>query len=181
MRVLWHFIDTRNINIVICVCMATSVNVCVRLLSASNYQDISRPIAARQYCLSAPPSLPLRTSPDIHMSSVDSATSPSSNFEALFNAALEECIKQKGIDLADHPLAAKIDACGTVADVLDVFQEQAQAFDEFRTGDPRLIKCLKPVVGGLNSLCSSSTLSSGASIVSVRVSRDSLSQYYKLN
>jgi hypothetical protein len=58
--------------------------------------------------------------------------STSSNFEALFNATLAKYTKQTGNDLRNHPLASRIDSCDSPDSILDIFQEQARAFKEFR-------------------------------------------------
>jgi hypothetical protein len=66
----------------------------------------------------------------------------SSNFEALYDAALEKYTEQTGKDLRNHPLAHRIERCDSPASLLAVFQEQAQTFDEFRNGDHRIINWL---------------------------------------
>jgi hypothetical protein len=83
------------------------------------------------------------------MSSTPNTTFTSSNFEALLNTALTKYAEQTGIGLWDHPLASKIDSCDNPESILDIFQEQAQAFDELRKGDTRLFKWLRPVVNVL--------------------------------
>ena len=65
-------------------------------------------------------------------------------------------------DLHTHPVAAQFNKCDTPHAVLDVFRKQAQAFEEFRKGDDRLITWLDPTVNIL-SKCSATigeTLSS---------------------
>ncbi|KAN0111234.1 hypothetical protein V8E52_008714 [Russula decolorans] len=56
-------------------------------------------------------------------------TSTSSNFEVLFNAALAKYTNQTGNDLRNHPLAIMIDSCDSPDSILDIFQEQARAFE----------------------------------------------------
>jgi hypothetical protein len=63
------------------------------------------------------------------------ATSTLSNFEALFDAALDKYKKRTGQDLRNHPLAAIIDRCDSPNAILTIFQEQSRAFDEFRNGN----------------------------------------------
>jgi hypothetical protein len=104
------------------------------------------------------------------MSSTPDTTFTSSNFETLLNAALTEYTEQTGIGLWDHPLASKIDSCGDPESILDIFQEQAQAFDKFRMGDTRLFGWwLKPVVKMLNNI-SIVTRNASASLVSPETS-----------
>ena len=93
-------------------------------------------------------------------------SSPLSTFETLFNTALEKYAKRTGQDLRNHPLATAIDRCESPDDILAIFQAQSQAFDEFRNGDPKLIKWLRPVVNGLHTISTNTVLSAGTSFVS---------------
>jgi hypothetical protein len=100
------------------------------------------------------------------MSSTARTTSSSFNFDVCFDAALAEYTHQTGKDLLKHPLRSKIDVCDSAQDILAIFQEQAKTFDEFRKGDHKLIKWLRPVVDGLYTLSASAALSAGISLVS---------------
>ena len=102
----------------------------------------------------------------IDMSSTANTTSTSSNFKALFDAALDKYTKRTGQDLRNHPMAAIIDRCGSLDSVLAVFQEQSLAFDRFRSGDPELLKWLTPVVNRLHAISTNAALSAGTSLVS---------------
>ena len=93
-------------------------------------------------------------------------SSPRSKFETFFETALAKYAKCTGQDLRNHPLAAAIDRCDSPDSILAMFQEQSQAFDEFRNGDPKLIKLLGPVVNGLHAISTNTVLSSAASLVS---------------
>jgi len=95
-----------------------------------------------------------------------SASPTSSDFEALFNTALTKYTEQTGKDLRNHPLAHRIGRCNSPDSLLDVFQEQAQAFEEFRSGDRRLTKWLQPIVNCVYALSTNAALSSGVSVVS---------------
>jgi hypothetical protein len=86
------------------------------------------------------------------MSSASSSAYSSSTFGALFNAALEKYTKKTGKDLRSHPLASEIDSCDSPDSIINIFREQAQAFDEFKRGDTQLFKWLKPVVNVLHAL-----------------------------
>ena len=94
-------------------------------------------------------------------------TSTASNFHAILNAALKDYAKKTGRDLCDldHPLASKLDSCDSPDDILDIFQEQAREFDEFRKGDATLVQWLKPVVKVLHTLTTNEVLGSSASSV----------------
>jgi len=91
--------------------------------------------------------------------------SPLSNFETLFDTALAKYAERTGHDLHNHPLAATIDRCGSLESILSIFQAQSQAFDEFRNGDPKLIKWLRPVVNGLHAISTNTVLSTSANLV----------------
>jgi hypothetical protein len=90
---------------------------------------------------------------------------PSSNFRVLFDAALTKYTKCTGKDLREHPLAYMIERCESPDAILEIFQEQSQAFDEFRNGNPKLIEWLTPVVNGLHAISTSAVLNAGASLV----------------
>ena len=100
------------------------------------------------------------------MSSASNASSSLSTFETLFDTALANYAKRTGQDLRNHPLAAIIDRCESPDYILALFKAQSYAFDEFRNGDPKLVKWLKPVVNGLHAISTNTVLSAGASLVS---------------
>ncbi len=100
------------------------------------------------------------------MSSTSNTTSSSSHFNVLLNAALTKYTEQTGNDLRDHPLASRIDSCDSAESILDIFQEQATEFDEFRKSDNKLFKWLAPVVKVLHALSTNKALSEHASLVS---------------
>jgi hypothetical protein len=100
------------------------------------------------------------------MSSASNTLSTSSNFETLINAALTKYTKQTGKDLRNHPLADRIDSCDSADSILVIFQEQAEAFNEFREGDTKLFKWLKPVVDVLHRLSTNDVLSGSSGLVS---------------
>lgn len=102
------------------------------------------------------------------MSSALSTTPTSANFEAIFNAAVAHYTNQTGKDLYSHPLASRVSACDSEESVLAIFQEQAQAFDKFRNGNPKLVRWLQPIVRGLYTLSTCPTLSTSVSLVSFK-------------
>jgi len=59
-----------------------------------------------------------------------------------------------------------IDRCKSPDGILAIFQEQSMAFDQFRNGDPKLIKWLAPLVDRLHAISTSAVISAGASLVS---------------
>src|SRR5947208_13780140 len=88
------------------------------------------------------------------------------NFETLFDAALAKYMKQTGTDLRNHPLTTTIHSCDSLDSIPVIFEEQAKAFDEFRSGDSKLIQLLRPVVDGLHAIFASAALSTGVALVS---------------
>jgi len=86
------------------------------------------------------------------MSPTPKTTSASLNFQALLGTALAKYTTYTGQDLRNHPLAAVIDRCNSPESILAVLREQAQAFDEFKNGDSKLIKWLTPIVNTLHAI-----------------------------
>ena len=74
-----------------------------------------------------------------------------SRSQVLFEAAMQDYEKKTGIVLAKHPLAERLQNCDTVESVSAVFQEQTQAFSDFRGGD-KVLKPLKTIVSVLHKL-----------------------------
>lgn len=101
------------------------------------------------------------------MSSTSNTTSTASNFQAIFDAALKDYTKKTGKDLSDldHPLASKLDTCDTPDSIINIFQEQAREFGEFRKGDTKLLKWLKPIVKILHPISTNKVLSDSVSSV----------------
>ena len=92
--------------------------------------------------------------------------STSSNFQPIFQTALAEYFKKTGKDLRNHPLVSEIESCDSAESMLAIFRKQASAFDDFRNGDPKLIKCLRPIVSNLYAITSSPALGAVVSGVS---------------
>jgi hypothetical protein len=102
------------------------------------------------------------------MHSILDTTSTSTNFEALFEAALAKFTKCTGTDLRNHPIATLIDTCTSPDAILAIFQEQSLAFHEFKNGDPLLIGRLEPIVDALHAISTNAALRNGASFVRSR-------------
>ncbi|KAF8258919.1 hypothetical protein EI94DRAFT_1067454 [Lactarius quietus] len=71
-------------------------------------------------------------------------TSPS-NFQLIIDA-FDDYAKQVGTDLTKNPLADALRASDSSNAVLELLQEKAHAFKDYRDGDRKLISWLKPVV-----------------------------------
>ena len=91
------------------------------------------------------------------------ATSSSSRFQAIFEAALKSYQKQTKNDLLAHPLASQLQDCDSTNAILAILQDQVRQFDKSHSGDERLTKWLGPTVNVLNAF--SATISGGVSLV----------------
>ncbi|KAH9044932.1 hypothetical protein EDB83DRAFT_1563086 [Lactarius deliciosus] len=74
------------------------------------------------------------------MSSSPKTSSSSSDFVSILDAALSEYNKKTGKDLLGQPLTADLGRCASVDDILTILQHHANAFEQFRRGDHRLMK-----------------------------------------
>ncbi len=94
-------------------------------------------------------------------------TPPPSPLQTVFSDALVEYKKQTGKDIVEHPLSRRLVYCKSPDDILAVFKEQAQAFEQFRKGDwkVQLMRRLKPVVHVVLSLSISGVLGEGLGLV----------------
>ena len=97
------------------------------------------------------------------MSSTIQASSSAPNFLPIFEKALEEYKKKTGKDLADHPLAAEINACRSPEAILKVLEGKANELNRSQNSDERLTKWLNPTVNILSAL--SVSLGQGAGLV----------------
>ncbi len=88
----------------------------------------------------------------------------SSHLRVLFEAALEDYKQQTGINLAEHPLAERLQDCNSVESVTATLREQAQHFKEFREKD-RVLKPLKKVLTVLHRLSSAANFAQGVGLV----------------
>jgi hypothetical protein len=77
----------------------------------------------------------------------------SSRLRVLFDAALEDYKQQTCIELAEHPLAERLQDSNTVESVTAILCEQAQDFEKFREKD-KVLKPLKKVLTVLHGLSS---------------------------
>jgi len=87
-----------------------------------------------------------------------------SRLRLLFETALQDYEKLTGTKLADHPLAKQLETCGSVESITAVFQEQAQAFREFRGDDGKVMKPLHCAINIMHTLSVSAVLGEGISL-----------------
>jgi hypothetical protein len=112
--------------------------------------------------------LPLPATP-IPMSESNQRIEASSlKFAAIFEAASNEYKTVTGQDLGTHSVALALEGCNSPDSVLQVFREQAYAFDKFRKGDDKLMSWLTPIVTILFTF--SATLGEGIGLVSLHCS-----------
>jgi hypothetical protein len=90
-----------------------------------------------------------------------------SQFQDIFDAALREYSRKTGKDIATDPLTTRLRPCDSSDAVLEVLQEQAQAFNQFRNGDwkVQLMRRLKPTVDILLGLSTSGVFGEGIGLV----------------
>ena len=100
---------------------------------------------------------------------VNSTPSSSSNFQAIFSAAVKSYEKQTKKDLLVHPLASQLQACDSPASILAVLQLQVKGLDEARKCDGRLTKWLTPTINVLLTFLT--TIGGGVSLVRTKFSR----------
>jgi len=92
------------------------------------------------------------------------ASSSTSNFTVIFEAASHEYRTLTREDLRTHPFASTLEGYNSPDSILDVFRKQAIAFDKFRKGDDKLMVLLTPIVNILFTF--SETLGEGVGLVS---------------
>ncbi|KAI9432088.1 hypothetical protein H4582DRAFT_1127272 [Lactarius indigo] len=78
--------------------------------------------------------------------SLGQTSTPSSDFKSILDDALRQYKKTTGKQLLDHPLATQVKQCDSVDAILAVLRGQAEAFQQFKDGDQRLMKWISPVV-----------------------------------
>ena len=91
------------------------------------------------------------------------ASSSSSNLEAIFTSSLKEYEKKTEKSLLTDPLMARFHACDSPTDILGVLRSQVAQFEETTAADEKLIKWLNPIVNVLSA--SSSVISAGVGLV----------------
>ena len=95
---------------------------------------------------------------------VNSTPSPSSNFQAIFSAAVKAYEKRTKEDILAHPLACQLQTCNTPASIIALLQGQVDDLDQARKSGEKLTKWLSPTVNVL--LTFSATIGGGVSLVS---------------
>jgi hypothetical protein len=92
-------------------------------------------------------------------------TASTSNFRLILDA-LDDYAKQTEIDLTKNPFTEALQTCDSPDSILQLLQNRAQAFKDYRDGNWKLINWLSPVVQVLHGF--SPILSEAAGLVSSR-------------
>ena len=91
-----------------------------------------------------------------------------SNFDSIFNTALEAYKKQTKNDLTSHPLLSGLQSCDSPNAILTVLREQIPSFGaQSQSGDDAFSTWLAPTVNVLYAF--SATLAGGVGIVNIAV------------
>jgi len=90
---------------------------------------------------------------------------PSPELKFLFEAALNDFQNRTGSNLVQHQIIDKLVNCESADSVIDVLQEQAQAFRNFRGDDGRVMTWLKRTVNVLHGLSTSGVLGEAVGLV----------------
>ena len=101
------------------------------------------------------------------MSHVPIATTSTSNYQAIFDSALEAYKKKTKKDIRSHPLLPKLQTCNSPDAVLAVLQEQIPVLNQSHGSTiDKLTKWLKPTVNVLYAF--SEAIGAGISLVGIR-------------
>ena len=92
------------------------------------------------------------------MSQTLTASTSTSNYQSIFDNAIEAYKKKTKKDLRSHPLLDKLQNCGSPDAVLTILYQQIPGFDQSRNADEKLTKWLNPTV---NVLCTFSEVIGG--------------------
>ena len=90
---------------------------------------------------------------------------PSPELKSLFESALNEFEQRAETNLFRHEVIDKLVNCESADSVVDVLQEQAHAFRNFRGDDGKLKTWLKRTVNVLYSLSTSSVLTGAITLL----------------
>ena len=83
------------------------------------------------------------------MSQILAATTSTSNYQSIFDNAIEAYKKKTKKDLRSHPLLDKLQNCDSPDTVLRILYEQIPGFDQSHGADDKLAKWLNPTVNVL--------------------------------
>jgi len=87
---------------------------------------------------------------------------------SLIAEALKKYEEQTGTNLAKEPFAVMLQKCDTVERIKAAFEEQAEAFLDFKGGEGKVIKRVRNIVDFLDSLSKNDFLGKAIDHVVVR-------------
>ena len=96
--------------------------------------------------------------PSSNMSQTPTASTSSSNYQSIFDNAIEAYKKKTKKDLRSHPLLDKLQSCHSPDAVLSILYQQIPGFDQSCSTDDKLTKWLDPTI---NVLCTFSGVIGG--------------------
>ncbi len=96
------------------------------------------------------------------MSTAPSTSTPNSNFEPIFNTALETYKRKTKKDLTSHPLLPSLQSCNSPEDVITVLRDQVPVSIQSRNGDDRLVKWVASTVNVIYAF--SATIGQGVQV-----------------
>ena len=112
-------------------------------------------------CSSLSPSPPRNLSLMSHIQPTSSSSS--SNFQLIFENALNAYEKRTKKDLLTHPLAAHLQRCNSPSSILDVLHQQVQEPNQSQCRNERWTRWLDPTVKVLHAF--SETVGEGVTLV----------------
>jgi hypothetical protein len=95
------------------------------------------------------------------------STNPSPELKSLFETALNDFEKRTGTNLVQHEIIDKLVNCESADSIMDVVQQQAQAFRKFRGDGGKLLMWLNRTAKVLYTLSTSDVVKEGVSLVCV--------------
>ena len=98
------------------------------------------------------------------------SNNPPPELKSLFESALNEFERRAGTSLDRHPIIDKLVNCESADSVIDVLQDQSQAFRNFRGDDGKLMTWLKRTVKVVYTLSTSGVLGGAIGLVCVQCS-----------
>jgi hypothetical protein len=93
------------------------------------------------------------------------SNNPPPELKSLFETALNEFEKRAGTSLVQHPIVDKLVNCESADSVIDVLQEQAQTFRNFRGDDGKLMMWTKRTVNVVYNLSTSGVIGGAIGLV----------------
>ncbi|KAH9980439.1 hypothetical protein BJV74DRAFT_798133 [Russula compacta] len=78
-------------------------------------------------------------------------SSSSSNYQSIFDNAIEAYKRKTKNDLVSHPLFAKLETCHSPEAIVTALREQIPGFDQSQSNDNKLARCLSSTVNVVSS------------------------------